>query len=166
MTPADGAERAGAARGRLRLLPGAAVARLDAVDPEQVIRELAGRLLSGGHVTAAFADAAVQRERTHPTGLPTVIPTAIPHTDPEHVITPGLAVATLVGTVEFGEMGSGGAVVPVRFVVMLALKEANAQLAALQQLVARLQDQDGVRTVLEAADDGDLVRRVEAWISG
>lgn len=172
----------------LRLLPNAAIAGLDVtgsgkvgeagganevVSPggedrsavERVLRTLAARLLASGAVTAGFEAAVLERERRYPTGLPTVIPAAIPHTDPEHVIEPGIAVATLREPVDFGEMGgSGDATVPVRLVVMLVLREAHAQLDALQHLIQALQDEAAVGTVLEATDDADLEQRVRQWL--
>lgn len=172
----------------LRLLPNAAIAGLDVtssgkageagrtdevVSPggkgrstvEAVLRALAARLLASGAVTDGFETAVLERERKYPTGLPTVIPAAIPHTDPEHVIEPGIAVATLREPVDFGEMGgSGDATVPVRLVVMLVLREAHAQLDALQHLIQALQDEAAVGTVLEATDDADLEQRVRQWL--
>ncbi|MBM7502343.1 PTS system galactitol-specific IIA component [Brachybacterium muris] len=172
----------------LHLLPNAAIAgldvtgsgkvgeagRTDEVDSaggkgrsavEAVLRALAARLHASGAVTDGFEAAVLERERTYPTGLPTVIPAAIPHTDPEHVIEPGIAVATLREPVAFGEMGgSGEATVPVRLVVMLVLREAQAQLEALQRLIQALQDEAAVRTVLDATDDADLERRVRQWL--
>ncbi|MCT1777174.1 PTS sugar transporter subunit IIA [Brachybacterium sp. p3-SID957] len=175
-------------RSVLRILPNAAIAGLDVTGPgeaeetggtdgiggaggegrsavEAVLRALAARLLASGAVTAGFEAAVLERERRYPTGLPTVIPAAIPHTDPEHVIEPGIAVATLREPVDFGEIGgSGGATVPVRLVVMLVLREAHAQLDALQHLIQALQDEAAVGTVLEATDDADLEQRVRQWL--
>lgn len=160
--PAEAAATGGAP---LQLLPGAAIARLVADDAPGVIRALGERLLAGGSVTSSFVEAAIAREQKYPTGLPTVIPTAIPHTDPEHVLTPGIAVATLASPVPFGEMGSDGATVEVQLVVMLALRDASTQLAALQDLMRLLQDLDGVQQLLAAGDDAELARRVEAWLA-
>ena len=47
---------------------------------------------------------------------------------------------------------------------MLVLKDAHSQIAALQHLVARLQDPDAVRDLLAADDDQDLRRRTEHWL--
>ena len=71
------------------------IAHLDVSDREDLLRSLAGHLLDEGAVTVDFPEALRDRERTYPTGLPTPIPTAIPHADPEHVVIPGLALATL-----------------------------------------------------------------------
>lgn len=149
------------------LLDGAVMARLEAATDGEVLRALSDRLQAAGHVTETFADAVRAREERHPTGLPTAIPTAIPHTDPEHVLNPGLALATLARPVAFGEMGrTDGTRVDVRLVVMLVLADPHSQLAALQHLIARLQDADAVRELLAAADDTDLRRRVERWLGG
>ncbi|MDO5662335.1 MAG: PTS sugar transporter subunit IIA [Brachybacterium sp.] len=151
--------------GGLHLIDGAAIARLEASTAEEVLRALADRLDAAGAVTGSFTESVLAREQKYPTGLPTVVPTAIPHTDPEHVLTPGIAVATLARSVAFGEMGSSDRQVPAELVVMLVLNDPSAQLEALQTLISRLQDEAAVRQVLDAADDADLARRVGAWLA-
>lgn len=147
------------------VLPGAVIARLEAEDDAAVLRALSARLRAQGHVTDSFEAAVLAREEAYPTGLPTTIPSAIPHTDPEHVLTPGLAVATLAAPVAFREMGSVDRRVDAEVVVMLVLRDAHSQLAALQLLMARLQDEGAVREVLVAADDAELDRRARAWLA-
>lgn len=149
----------------LVLLDGAVVAGLEASTDQEVLGALADRLLDAGHVFDTFKAAVQARERRYPTGLPTVVPAAIPHTDADHVLHAGLAVATLARPVAFGEMGgSAEARVETRLVIMLVLKDAHSQIAALQHLVARLQDPDAVRDLLAADDDQDLRRRTEHWL--
>lgn len=149
------------------VLPGAAIAGLKAADAPSVLRALSARLRGSGAVTGSFEEAVLRREEKHPTGLPTVIPAAIPHTDPEHVITPGFAVAVPRRPVTFGEIGSSGErTVEAELVIMLVLADAHSQLAALQNLVARLQEPDAVRDVLAAVDDADLERRARRWLAG
>lgn len=147
------------------VLPGAALAHLDVDDAEAVLRALSARLLELGAVTDSFEQAVLERERRQPTGLPTLVPAAIPHTDPEHVLTAGFAVATLEHSVPFAEIGSNGSrEVEAELVVMLVLKDPAAQLEALQNLVAKLQDRSGVRDVLTAADDAELERAAREWL--
>src|SRR5699024_12429932 len=81
------------------------IAGLDVADGEDALRSVAGRLLDQAAVTVDFPEALRRREQRFPTGLPTPIPTAIPHADPEHVLTPGLALATFVRPVPVAEMG-------------------------------------------------------------
>ncbi|MGP9538268.1 PTS sugar transporter subunit IIA [Brachybacterium sp. AOP43-C2-M15] len=138
---------------------GVVLAQLEVSDAEDVLRSLAGRLLDAGAVTVDFPAALRDRERTYPTGLPTPIPTAIPHADPEHVVTPGLALATLARPVSFGEMGSRDRAVEVRLVAMPLLTDAREHLAALQRLMGLLSDEGAVADLLEAEDDEDLRAR-------
>lgn len=140
------------------------LAHLDVSDAEDVLRSLAGRLLDAGAVTVDFPEALQRREQTYPTGLPTPIPTAIPHADPEHVLVPGLALATLARPVAFGEMGAGGGEVPVQLLAMPLLTDARDHLAALQRLMGLLQDEQAVAALLEAEDAETLRARAEALL--
>ncbi|WP_193106599.1 PTS sugar transporter subunit IIA [Brachybacterium sp. FME24] len=142
------------------------VAQLDVVDAEDVLRSLAGRLLDAGAVTVDFPEALRERERRYPTGLPTSVPTAIPHADPEHVVLPGLAIATLAQPVAFGEMGGSGSTVDARLVVMPLLTDARAHLAALRRLMGLLRDEEAVEDLLAATDDDDLRARAAARLAG
>lgn len=148
------------------MLPGAAILGLQATDDAEVLRALSARLRELGAVTDSFEEAVLARERRQPTGLPTLMAAAIPHTDPEHVLTPGFAVAVPEHPVAFGEIGSGGErLVWSEIVIMLVLDDPDSQLAALQTLVARLQEPEAVRSVLEASDDADLERRAREWLA-
>ena len=142
------------------------LARLDVVDAEDALRSLAGRLLDAGAVTLDFPEALRARERTYPTGLPTPIPTAIPHADPQHVLTPGLALATLARPVAFGEMGTTGGTVDVQLVAMPLLTDAREHLAALQRLMALLRDESAVADLIAVTDDEELRRRAGALLAG
>ncbi|ATG50224.1 PTS fructose transporter subunit IIA [Brachybacterium vulturis] len=141
------------------------LAHLDVADDEDVLRSLAGRLLDAGAVTVDFPEALRKRERTYPTGLPTPIPTAIPHADPEHVVVPGLALATLARPVPFGEMGASGSTVDVRLVVMPLLTDAREHLTALQRLMGLLRDEAAVAELLEMTDDEALRERAAALLA-
>lgn len=142
------------------------VAQLDVSDAEDVLRSLAGRLLDAGAVTVDFPEALRAREQRYPTGLPTPIPTAIPHADPEHVLVPGLAIATLARPVAFGEMGGTGGTVDARLVAMPLLTDARAHLAALQSLMGLLRDEAAVQDLLGATDEDELRERTMTHLSG
>ncbi|GAA4529413.1 PTS sugar transporter subunit IIA [Brachybacterium paraconglomeratum] len=141
------------------------LAHLDVSDSEDALRSLAGRLLDAGAVTPGFPKALRLREQTYPTGLPTPIPTAIPHADPQHVLVPGLAVATLARPVTFGEMGTRDSTVDVRLVAMPLLTDAREHLAALQQLMGLLSDESAVQDLLDAPDEETLRRRFEEHLA-
>ncbi|GAA1491060.1 PTS sugar transporter subunit IIA [Brachybacterium sacelli] len=142
------------------------VAQLDVTDADEALRALSGLLLDAEAVTVDFPEALRSREQRYPTGLPTPIPTAIPHADPQHVLTPGLALATLARPVAFGEMGGTGSTVDARLVVMPLLTDAGQHLAALQRLMGLLRDGAAVTDLLEATDEETLRERAGIRLRG
>ncbi|RQD69515.1 MAG: PTS sugar transporter subunit IIA, partial [Halanaerobium sp. MSAO_Bac5] len=72
---------------------------------EEVIKSLAQKMLEKNIVKNSYLDAVLKREEDYPTALKTNnINFAIPHTDPEHVKKPALAVALLNNEVNFTSM--------------------------------------------------------------
>lgn len=108
---------------------------LPAADAAAAIRTLADRLYREGYVRESYAEAVLQRERVYPTGLPTTIPVALPHTDVEHCLRPGLAVARLAAPVAFGMMGDPSQQVETRLVFMLSITDPKAQVSWLKRLI-------------------------------
>jgi PTS system galactitol-specific IIA component len=136
------------------LVPEAVHLGMDAANASEVIRDLGGRLLSAGYVRDTFTDAALEREKTIPTGLPLSgkINAAIPHTDAEHVIRSGIGLATLVRPVVFNNMVSPEETVEVRLVFVLALDQPKSQIEMLQEVAQVLQRPDVVEALMEARD--------------
>ncbi len=129
--------------GLMQLLdPEAIVLGSDASTAEEIIRILAGRLETLGYVKSSYADAVVRREAATPTGLPLERPdnVAVPHTDPEHVMKPGIAMATLKRPVIFANMEDPDEMLPVGFVFLLAINDKDKQIEALQAVMATIQD--------------------------
>lgn len=124
---------------------------LEATDWQTVIRLLGERLQSAGYVHETYVPAVLDREAIFPTGLPLgEIDVAIPHTDTVHVITPGIAVATLVNPVSFGQMGSPEESVSARIVFLLAMKDPQAQVNLLSNLVEIFQKADVLQALTTA----------------
>ena len=124
--------------------PKALALGIDAQSAEQAIRLLAERLEALGYVRPSYADAVVKREATMPTGLPLgrAVNVAIPHTDPEHVIRPGVALGVLSAPVDFANMEEPDELVPVGVVFLLAIDDKNKQIDMLQQIMEAIQDPD------------------------
>jgi PTS system galactitol-specific IIA component len=123
---------------------------MEAKTSEEVIRLISDHLRQAGYVKPTFADAAVERERTFPTGLPTEIPVAIPHTDPEHCIHPALVVGVFKDPVPFGRMGAESTTVMAQMVFLLAICDPKSQVAWLGRL-ARFFQQPGLLAQVAAA---------------
>jgi PTS system galactitol-specific IIA component len=140
--------------------------RLEAASAEQAVRALAKELHRAGYVKASFEAAAVLRERRSPTGLPFEGgAVALPHAEPEHVLKPALAIATLVHPVRFREMGSPANALDVGLVVMPALTAKEQAAAGLAQIIELLQDA-ALRGTLRAATDEAAMRRALAGRRG
>src|SRR3990172_5163496 len=108
---------------------------VDAADAAASIRLAGAPLIEAEWVTPAYVEAAVARERTFPTGLPTQ-PEAIagPHADPPGVSDPAIAVLRLRSPVDFVEMATSDDRLAVRLVLLLALKSKD-QARALGALI-------------------------------
>jgi PTS system galactitol-specific IIA component len=140
---------------------------LDVPTAEAAIRALARELHRGGQVKATFEAAAVARERRSPTGLPFEGgAVALPHAEPEHVVAPALAVATLARPVTFREMGSPATELAVSLVVMPALSAKEQAGAGLARVIEMLQD-NALRAALAAAADEAGMRALltPAWVT-
>jgi PTS system galactitol-specific IIA component len=129
-----------------RLDPEAIVLGIDAETREEVIRLLAGRLERLGYVRSTYADAVLARENKMPTGLPIgrEANIAVPHTDPEHVIKAGVALATLARPVFFANMEDPDDEVPVGLVFMLAINDKDRQIDMLQQIMEIIQSPEAI----------------------
>ena len=131
---------------------------------DAVIRAVAARLLAEGHVRPSFPDAAALRERRSPTGLPFPgAAVALPHAEPEHVVSPAVAVAQLAQPVRFGQMGSPEIELEVRLVVMPAFSSKEQAGGELSRWIDLLRDPALREELLAAATpeamEGSLARR-------
>lgn len=137
----------------LQLLePKGVLLHVDAKDANTIIQMLGSRLLEAGYVKDSFVNAAIDRESRLPTGLPLGgrFNAAIPHTDIDHVIKPGLALATLKNPVTFQNMAIPTETVDVSLVFLLALEQPKAQIEMLQEIAGVLQAPEVVAALMQA----------------
>lgn len=139
---------------------------LVARDANEVIGQLADHLLSRGKVRSSYRGAVEERERTMPTGLPLEdgLAVAVPHTDPEHVIASGAAVATLKEPVTFRSMDDPDKELPVRLVFMLALHSKEQQLEMLSAIGGLIQDNKTLQSLCEAQDSGQIYADIDRYL--
>ena len=138
--------------------PQAIALGVEAQDSEAVIRLLAGKLETLGYVKNSYADAVVKREATMPTGLPLgyALNVAIPHTDPEHVFKPGIALAVLQKPVDFANMEDPDEAVPVGFVFLLAINDKDKQIDMLQEIMDTIQSEAALASLGSARTIADV----------
>src|SRR5512133_2550015 len=136
------------------LVPSSVALQYEARDSKDVIAYLGKCLFDAGYVRGTFVDAALDRESRLPTGLPLSgdFNAAIPHTEVEHVLKPGLAMATLSAPVIFQNMVSPDEAVPCQLVFVMALDQPKAQIEMLQELAGILQNPDVINSLMSAND--------------
>lgn len=130
--------------------PNCVLLECDANSSADVISAVGARLEEHGYVKNSYIQAALDREKELPTGLPLggEINAAIPHTDIEHVLKPALGMATLRTPVIFKNMVSPQEDVPVRLVFLLALEQPKAQIEMLQEVASVIQNVDLVKELV------------------
>jgi len=149
------------------LVKSAIMLNYQAQDAKDVISKLGKRLLEAGYVKATFVDAAITREKSMPTGLPlsSDVNAAIPHTDVDHVVKAGVAMATLTLPITFQNMAQPEESVAVRLVFLLALDQPKAQIEMLQEIARVLQNPKLIITLMQAHTPEEVIdiiqKRVE-----
>jgi len=140
------------------LEPSAVRLHSEAQDKTEVLTELGNLLFQTGYVRESFVEAALQRESQMPTGLPLEgrYNAAIPHTECEHVLKAGLALATLAKPVIFQNMIQPEEGVPVQLVILMALDQPKSQVEMLQEIAGVLQDAQVIEKLMEARDFQDI----------
>jgi len=111
-----------------------------------------------GYVKEDFVEAALERERNMPTGLPLggEYNAAIPHVDIEYVHKSALGLATLKEPVVFYNMVENDKEVPCQLVIMLALDQPKAQIEMLQSTAGLLQSPEVIERIMKAGSVADL----------
>lgn len=132
-------------------------------DADDIIRTLSDRLNAFGAVDAGYGQATIDRERKHPTGLPTKpFGIAFPHADAEGVLQSSLAVATLKEPVGFHNMGDPEEILEVKIVFLLANRDPEEQVQALRKLAevfGQPEKLEDLRSQAHAAEAADWLQR-------
>ena len=134
------------------------VVPMQAHSATDAITQLGTRLQAGGFVREFWIPAALEREKTFATGLPTAgVGVAIPHADVEHVRQQAIAVGVLEEPVPFGEMGNPDSTVSVRIVCALAVAQSELLVTLLQRLVDMFQSPGVLGQIAEACSPAEVV---------
>ncbi|MGV8025165.1 MAG: PTS sugar transporter subunit IIA [Anaerolineaceae bacterium] len=108
---------------------------VNAVDAEDVIRLLCGKLEDLGYISPEHVHAILERERKYPTGLPTSpFCVALPHGEAEGVHESALAFARLQKPVVFRNMADANEALDVKMVFLLVNNDPKNQVKALRRL--------------------------------
>ena len=139
---------------------------VEAADSEEALRIVAQGFVDSGYAKDTYPGAIVDRERVFATGLPApAFDIAIPHCDSEHVIKPGVGIATLKDPVAFHMMGDPETILHPKVLFMLALTEPHSQLEMLQKLIGVIQDAELLEKIA-ACNDADALYDLMAPVLG
>lgn len=155
-----------AATARFQVPEELVIVRMEAAAPNEIIERLGGVLVEHGYVRPTFIPAAIVREETSPTGLPTPgLGTAIPHADTEHTLKPGIGIATLARPVRWGQLGDPESFVDVSIVFMLSVTEPEAQVYLLRSIVSVYREEAALRRLYAATDPALIASQVNAELA-
>lgn len=139
---------------------------VEAADSEEALRIVAQGFVDSGYAKDTYPGAIIDRERVFATGLPApAFDIAIPHCDSEHVIKPGVGIATLKDPVAFHMMGDPETILHPKVLFMLALTEPHGQLEMLQKLIGVIQDTELLEKIA-ACNDADALYDLMAPVLG
>ncbi len=121
-------------------------------------------LLEKGYVSEEFIDAAIERERVFPTGLPTKIGVALPHTEAKYVLKESISILTLKNTIVFAGMGNPKESIPVQIVFLLAINDPEKQLRILQTIITIIQNEKMLRKIRDAKEPRDIYNLIKTFL--
>ena len=116
---------------------------------EEALRICGSALIENNCIGKDFIEACITREKSFPTGLPTVIPVAIPHAASDEVYNTSICVLKLKNPVSFNRMDDAEESVNATLVFNLAIKGHNNHLDFLQKLIAFVMDEEKIKECLK-----------------
>lgn len=138
---------------------------VEAKDAEDAIRQVGQRFLEAGFVRDTYIDAVVAREKIYPTGLQLEeIAVAMPHTDPQHVVKPGVCIAQLKSPVTFAHMGEPEVQVQAEMLFMMAIQNPDEQVELLQKVLSVFQQPAVVAAFRAAGSEEELFETAQKYI--
>ena len=120
----------------------------EAADRDEFFTKLGDELKARGYIKDTWHEAITTREKNYPTGLACeAVQVAIPHTDPEHLEKPYIAVIRPKNPVDFAEL----------IINLGLLAHANDQVAVLQALMMVFMDDAAVADVMSQTTPEGMV---------
>ncbi len=116
---------------------------------DDLFEKLNGILLERGNVNEGWLEGITTREKNYATGLR--VPScgfAIPHTDPQYIEKPYIAVIKPKKPIVFGAMAGMGDPVPAEIIINLGVLRDGGQVQTLQTLMNIFANEDSVAEIM------------------
>lgn len=134
---------------------------------ESLLSHFSKEFSDKGLVKPSFESNIISREAEYPTGIQTeTIGVAIPHTDPENIIEPFVAVIRPTSPVKFEPMGMADGTVEASLIFILGVKNDGGQVQMLQGIMNLLMNNDAVNSILEEKDKSKIIDIIVKNIGG
>lgn len=125
---------------------------------KEVIQLIGAEFEKAEIVKPSYVEAVVAREKVFPTGLAADGHNiAIPHTDPEHVLRPGMGVVVTKEPIEVSMMGSPDIKLQSKTFFPLAMEHPKKQLDLLRQLMNVFKTKEDLDTISSATTPEEVL---------
>ena len=125
---------------------------------KEVIQLIGAEFEKAEIVKPSYVEAVVAREKVFPTGLAADgLNIAIPHTDPEHVLRPGMGVVVTKEPIEVSMMGSPDIKLQSKIFFPLAMEHPKKQLDLLRQLMNVFKTKEDLDTISSATTPEEVL---------
>ena len=125
---------------------------------KEVIQLIGAEFEKAEIVKPSYVEAVVAREKVFPTGLAADGHNiAIPHTDPEHVLRPGMGVVVTKEPIEVSMMGSPDITLQSKILFPLAMEHPKKQLDLLRQLMNVFKTKEDLDTISSATTPEEVL---------
>jgi PTS system galactitol-specific IIA component len=128
---------------------------------EGILHFLCSKMSEKGYVTDQYYDQVINREKNHPTGLPTLpFASAVAHADPIGVNCTGITLAILRDPVTFNAMDNPAQELQVSLVFLMAFIKGD-QIAVLRWISNVLGNQSFVKEIAESKNPASAFQIIE-----
>ncbi len=125
---------------------------------KEVIQLIGAEFEKAEIVKPSYVEAVVAREKVFPTGLAADGHNiAIPHTDPEHVLRPGMGVVVTKEPIEVSMMGSPDIKLQSKIFFPLGMEHPKKQLDLLRQLMNVFKTKEDLDTISSATTPEEVL---------
>ena len=132
--------------------------------PAALFERLGQELQPQGYIAPGWLDAVKAREEAYPTGLEMpAAGIAIPHTDPDYVAKPYIAIVRPARPVTFNAMAGMGDPVPAQIVINLGITHEGGQVQALQALMNVFSNDEAAADVLFQTTPQGTIDALKRW---
>ncbi|WP_445486874.1 PTS sugar transporter subunit IIA [Niallia sp. 03133] len=136
--------------------------KFEADSKDALFKKISELLEEKKYVKPSFFQGLLEREKNFPTGLRTKsFHVAIPHTDPEHIITPFIAVIKPNKPICFYEMGSDDIDVQAQIIFVLGLYKSEEQVPLLQCLMEMFMEEKTMEHLIASDDVKEILSFIQ-----